>query len=54
MVQGKERRNEVTTRNEKAGLTSTRKEEKCAGASAEEATRKRSEATFILSADRKT
>jgi hypothetical protein len=45
--QGTERRNKVSTRNAEAGHTYTRKEEKLAGTSKEEAIRKNSQATFI-------
>jgi hypothetical protein len=48
MGQEKEQRNKVTSRNEEAGQTNKRKEEKLAGTSTEDAIRKRSQTTFIL------
>jgi hypothetical protein len=50
----KERQNKVTTRNGQVGQANTRKEEKFAGISTEDAIGKSSQATYILSADRKT
>jgi hypothetical protein len=51
---GSRRRNEVTTMNEDAGQTNTRKEGKLAVTSTEDGIRKNFQANFILSTDRKT
>jgi hypothetical protein len=54
MGQGNEPRNKVTTGNEEVEQTNTRKEEQLAGTSTDDATTKRSQATFIFSTDGKT
>jgi hypothetical protein len=54
MGQGNELRNKDTNRNEKVAQANSRKEEKLVGTSKEEAIRKSSHATFILSTERKT
>jgi hypothetical protein len=47
MGHGKERRSNVTIRNDEGGQRNTRNEEKLAGTSTEDVIRKSSEATFI-------
>jgi hypothetical protein len=54
MGQGNQRRSKDTNRNEEVRQGNSRKEEKLAGTSTVDAIRKSSQASFILSIDRKT